>query len=447
MKRVLVVGLAVTGRAVVDALLRRDVDVVAVDDRPTEAATLAASDRGIELVEAPSPDELRLMLEHVDAVVPSPGVPRHHPVYALADELGVPVMSEFDLAARWDDRPIVAITGTNGKTTVTTLVTAMMRAAGIGAVAAGNVDVPLVEAIDRNNADVAQWFVVEASSFRLERVDAFAPRISAWLNLAPDHLDWHPDMESYRAAKARIWRNHTPTDVKIIPADDADIAELASAVPGITTTFGLDSGDVHVRDGALMLDSAEPPVRIVEVADLIRRLPHDLENAAAAAACAISAGVPTDVIGAELAAFVGLAHRMSLVGHLRGVPFYNDSKATTPEATIAAVQGFSAAALIAGGRNKGLDLDALARAARHLSVVIAIGEAADVIAEVFTGKIPVHHAVSMEDAVMIAIDHLDHCDAVVLSPSCASFDWYRNYAERGDDFVRIVERASKEDVS
>ena len=175
-RRVLVVGLAVTGRAVVDAFVRRGVHVVAVDDQPSEAARVAAADRGVDLVESPAEAQLSELVSSVDLVVPSPGVPRHHLVYTLADAAGVQVASEFDLAAVWDDRPSIAITGTNGKTTVTTLVTAMLRRAGRGAVAAGNVDVPLVEAVDRVDDPPATWFVVEASSFRLERVTVRAAR-------------------------------------------------------------------------------------------------------------------------------------------------------------------------------------------------------------------------------------------------------------------------------
>ena len=235
----LVVGLAVTGRAVADAFIRRGHLVVAVDDSPSEAALLAAADRNIDLVVAPDDETLAAMVRRVDVVVPSPGVPRHHSVFRLADEMEVPVVSELDLAARWDNRPIVAITGTNGKTTVTTLVTAMLRRSGIPAVAAGNVDIPLVEAIDRvdvsevNAADVG-WFVVEASSFRLERVNLFRSKVGAWLNLAPDHLDWHPDMESYAAAKARMWANNSADDVKVVPFDNVAINAFASRAAGLT---------------------------------------------------------------------------------------------------------------------------------------------------------------------------------------------------------------------
>lgn len=435
--RALVVGLAVTGRAVTDALLRRDIAVIAADDKPSEAARVAAADRSVELVEAPDSTQLEQMLKAADVAIPSPGVPRHHDVYRLADDLGVPVVSELDLAAMWDQRPMIAITGTNGKTTVTTLVTAMLRRGGIEAVAAGNVDIPLVEAIDRTTEPRAEWFVVEASSFRLERVTRFAPRVGAWLNLAPDHLDWHPDMSAYEAAKARIWANNGEDDVMVIPALDETIAAYAAAAPGRVLTFGGD-GDVCVVDDHLVCRCDGSVHSIIAIDDLPRRLPHDVANAAAAAACAIAAGVDVDAIALELRAFTGLPHRMALIGTVEGVDYYDDSKATTPEATVAAVKGFGAAVLIAGGKNKGLDLSTLALAAEHLSAVIAIGEAASAVASVFDGLVPVVMADSMSSAVAAA-GQIANADAVVLSPACASFDWYANYADRGDDFARIVD--------
>ncbi len=453
---VLVVGLADPGRAVADADIRRGVYVVSADVRPSPAALVAAADRGIALHVAPTEDELLSLIGAVDIVVPSPGVPRHHAVYRISDELAVPIVSELDLAARWDDRPQIAITGTNGKTTVTTLVTSMLKRDGRPAVAAGNVDVPLVEAIDRTDEPRPEWFVVEASSFRLERVTEFSPHVGAWLNLAPDHLDWHDDLGEYAAAKARIWRNHRDGDVKVVPFGDRTIGDFAALAGGRTTTFGLDDGDVFVAGGRLVTrlgadagrGDAAATRSVVEVSSLPRRLPHDLLNACAAAACALSVGVSLDAVRSELMAFEGLAHRMARIGVIAGVPYFNDSKATTPEATVAAVQGFERAVLIAGGRNKGLDLSSLGSVSNRLSAVIAIGEAADDIERAFAGSVPVRRAASMEEAVRAASDLAGSADAdaVVLSPACASYDWYLNYAERGDDFARIVDRSASEDT-
>jgi len=449
-RRALVVGLAVTGRAVADAFVRRGVEVVAVDDRPSEAARLGALDRGIEFVESPDEQQLSELVSGVDVVVPSPGVPRHHLVYSLADTAGVQVVSEFDLAAAWDDRPSIAITGTNGKTTVTTLVTAMLRREGHGAVAAGNIDVPLVEAIDRTDDPPTTWFVVEASSFRLERATLFAPHVGAWLNLAPDHLDWHGNSKAYADAKARIWLNHSEQDVLVVPSGDSSIRARAKSVPGRCITFGEPGGNVRVVGGFLVADSAvvgdgsQELSPIVEVALLPRKLPHDLANAAAAAACALCVGVGIEAVRDELIAFEGLPHRMALIAEIDGTDYYDDSKATTPEATVAGLRGFKSAVLIAGGRNKGLDLGALVSAAGSLVGVVAIGESAGLVESVFDGKVPVTKASSMTEAVEAAIELGPNAEAIVLSPACASFDWYRNYAERGDDFARIVHNRASE---
>lgn len=449
-RRALVVGLAVTGRAVVDAFVRRGVAVVAVDDKPSEAARVAALDRGIDLVESPDERQLSELVSGVDVVVPSPGVPRHHLVYTLADAAGVQVASEFDLAAVWDDRPSIAITGTNGKTTVTTLVTAMLRRAGHGAVAAGNIDVPLVEAIDRVDDPPTTWFVVEASSFRLERATRFAPHVGAWLNLAPDHLDWHGNSEAYADAKARIWLNHREQDVIVIPSDDTLISRRAESVPGRCITFGGPAGNVRVVEGFLVADAAltgdtsQELTQIVEVALLARKLPHDISNAAAAAACVLSVGVDLEVVRDELIAFEGLPHRMALIAEINGISYYDDSKATTPEATVAGLRGFTSAVLIAGGRNKGLDLGTLAKAAGSLVGVVAIGDSAGLVESAFEGLVPVARASSMTDAVETAVEMASNAEAIVLSPACASFDWYRNYAERGDDFARIVHNRALE---
>ncbi len=430
---ILVVGLAITGRAVADAALSRGYRVVVCDDRTTDATRAAAAERGITVVESPDETVLSELIAACDMVVPSPGVPRHHAVYRLADAQGRPIVSEFDLAAEWDDRPLVAITGTNGKTTVTTLVTQMLNRAGVTAVAAGNVDAPLVEAIDDTSEPRAEVFVVEASSFRLERVSRFAPRVGAWLNFAPDHLDWHDNLDQYAQAKARIWAAGGASTVAVVPAGDALITDAAARYGAPTVTFGIGDGDVSWVDDVLYLDGA-PVVRLDQIR---RRLRHDQLNAAAAVAIASQMGASIDAMAAVLGDFAGLDHRMALVATIDGVAWYDDSKATTPDATVAGVSGLTNAVLIAGGRNKGLDFAPLAQLAPHLVAVVAIGETASIVAELFDTLVPVDVATSMAQAVTLAAARTT-AEAVVLSPACASFDWYANYVERGRDFARLV---------
>ena len=355
----LVLGLGVTGSAVLRALLAHGDTAIAVDDRPTAAGRLLAEQLDVELVEAPDKATLAGLVRRVDAVLPSPGVPDHHPLFALAAAAGVPLLSEFDLAARWDDRPIVAITGTDGKTTVTELTRAMLEASGRTAVAVGNTEVPLVAALDDPATDV---FVVEASSFRLLHSAHFAPAVGTWLNVAPDHLDSHATFDAYVAAKARLWSEQAGDQVSIGNADDHIVAAHLASAPARHVTFGLTPGADHHLDGdrLVLADGGE----LARTDELDRAFPHDLANTLAAAASALHGGATAAGARAALLAFRSLPHRVALVGEAGGVRWYDDSKATTPHATRAAVRAFPSVVLIAGGRNKGLDLARAGRRAR-----------------------------------------------------------------------------------
>jgi UDP-N-acetylmuramoylalanine--D-glutamate ligase len=429
----LVIGLAVTGRAVSRQLLQRGHAVVVADDRPGPAAYTAAAELGVPLIAAPTTDELDALVRSTGVVLPSPGVPARHPVFELAARARVPVWSEFELAARWSDLPVVAITGTNGKTTVTTLVTDMLARAGHRVAAAGNTDVPLVDVLDEP-LDVV---VVEASSFRLALTDSFRPAVAAWLNVAEDHLDWHRSAADYVAAKAKVWANLRGDDIAVANADDAIVSAAAHQLARVRWFsvetksdwwWDRDHGSLVGPDGAF-----------VDVDALPRRLPHDLANALAASACASEAGVDPVVCATALQQFAGLRHRVALVGEAGGVRWYDDSKATTPASVLAAVRGFDSVVLIAGGRNKGLDLTVLAAGVPPVHGVVAVGEAGPEVVDAFgpTG-VPTVAASSMADAVAAAAGLARAGDAVLLSPGCASFDWYRDYTERGDDFARIV---------
>ncbi len=426
LRRVLVVGLGVTGLAIVEALRRRDVEVLVADDRAD-----AAAPSGVERIDV---DSLEEAVASVDAVVPAPGVPRHHPVYPAAAAAEVPIVSELDLAAAWTNRPSVAVTGTNGKTTVTELIGRMCVTSGLDAEIVGNADEPWVAAIDRRGDRPPDLWIVEASSFRLDAVQHYRADVAVWLNFAPDHLDWHPDLDDYRAAKARLLQLQSAGDVALGDAADPVVRAELDGAPARRELVGAPDGDWRIDGDVLLTPTGPIDLRAVPP----RHGPHDLVDLAAAAGASRHLGVAVEAIVDVIDSFEGLRHRLEHVARRHDIDYYDDSKATAPHATIAALRGFDGAVLIAGGRNKGLDLTELRAVAGHLRAVVAIGDAASEVDAAFDGLVPVTTATSMRDAVMAATSAASPGGAVVLSPACASFDWYRDYGERGDDFARIV---------
>ena len=426
--KALLCGLGLTNRAVARALVERGHTVVAFDDRPDDLVRGFADELGIELLK-PEADLLEC-LGQVDFVIPAPGLAEHHRVFGHAQQSGLPLVSEFDLAAQWDNRPVVAITGTSGKTTVVELCTDALKRSGIEAASAGNTDVPLVEAIGDHSAEV---FVVEASSFRLARIRDFTPRVATWLNFAPDHLDAHLDLASYENAKARIWRNLASDGVCVANAlDPVVMSHVRPELP--TVTFGGHQADWRVVRGAL----TGPQGPFADVEDLWRGLPHDIEAALAVAASVTPVGATLDAVAAAFREFEGLPHRIALIGEIDGSAYYDDSKATTPHAASAALRGFGPVVLIAGGQNKGLDLAEVVVEASRVVGVVAIGDASAEVADAFSATHLVEVAADMDDAVARARRLAEGGVPVLLSPGCASFDWYQSYQERGEDFIRAV---------
>jgi len=414
-------------------LRERGARVLALDDAPDDQVRTHAARLGIDLVEAPDAAALASLVGRVDVVVPSPGVALAHPVFALAEAQGIPVRGEVELAFRWTELPLVAVTGTNGKTTVTALITEMLVASGVAAVAGGNIGVPLSDAVRRD----VEVVVAEVSSFQLWWTDTFRPKVGVWLNLAEDHLDWHADVENYAAAKARIWSHQKKGDLAVVNADDPVVVRHAAAAPARVETFGLRRpADWRLVDGVLV----GPPGRILAVSELRRSLPHDIANALAASAAALAAGGALEGVRAALRGFDTLPHRLALVAEAGGIRWYDDSKATNPHAVVAALSGFESVVLIAGGRNKGLDLTMLGAGAEPVRAVVALGEAGAEVEAAFAGLRPVTRVTTMADAVAVAATTAQPGDVVLLSPGCASFDQYGSYAERGDDFARCVHR-------
>jgi UDP-N-acetylmuramoylalanine--D-glutamate ligase len=437
-----VIGLAETGVAVARCLRREGEDVIVLEDRPVasdryRARVAEVRQVGAMVVEAPEDETARGLATEADLVVPSPLVRADHVVITTAREAGVPVRSEIDLAADRASVPIVGVTGTNGKTTVTTMTAALLVASGVRARAAGNIGRPLIDAITDDDLDV---IVAEVSSFQLAFTDTFKPRVAILLAVTPDHLDWHGSFDDYVTAKARVTMRQDDGDLLVYDADDARAASVAGTTRARTVGVSIRSdaaGSYRVVDGALVFPDGSP---LAPLSAMRRAFLHDRTNALAAAAAAFELGATPDGARAALASYATTPHRVALVGEANGVRWYDDSKATNPDAALRAVASFDSVVLLAGGRNKGLDLSVLASQSERLRGVVAFGEAAPEIVAAFAGRSepPVVTATSMHDAVREAARMARPGDAVLLSPACASFDAYAGYAARGDDFAAEV---------
>jgi UDP-N-acetylmuramoylalanine--D-glutamate ligase len=433
----LVFGLAIAGQAVARELVRRGESVVLADDAVSDLHQAFSKQIGMPLVALTSSSEIQQVLNSVARVAPAPGIPEGHPVIVAARELGVEICSELEIAYRYErdapsePRPMVGITGTDGKTTTTMMTAAILESAGLRTMAVGNTDVPLISAL---NTD-ARAFAVECSSFRLAHTQQFRMCASAWLNFAPDHLDWHPNLSNYFEAKAKMWAHCVEGDVAVAPVDDLRIIEAAQASNARVVTFGIAGGDYHSFDGWL----CGPMGRIMPISEMGRSLPHDVSNALAATAVCLEAGLANVAdVASALQSFENAPHRIQFVGEKGGVRWFNDSKATSPHAVSVALNSFENIVLIAGGKNKGLDLSALAEQPSRMRAVVAIGDASDEIAHAFTGVCEIKRATSMQEAVNMADSFAQDGDVVLLSPGCTSYDWYANYGQRGEDFMKCV---------
>jgi UDP-N-acetylmuramoylalanine--D-glutamate ligase len=312
----------------------------------------------------------------------------------------------------------------------------MLEASGVRAVAAGNIGRPLIDAV----SDDVDVIVAEVSSFQLQFArDAFRPRVAILLAITPDHLDWHGTFDDYAAAKARITAHQTPDNLVVFDADDqrATVIAARSAARRVgVSTRGDAEACFRVVDDQLVFPDGAP---LAPVAVMARALGHDRTNALAAAAAALEVGGSLEGVVATLRAYETMPHRVALVGEARGVRWYDDSKATNPDATRRAISSFDSVVLLAGGRNKGLDLSVLAAEVSHLRGVVAFGEAGAEVELAFAGsEVPVEKVDGMPAAVRAARRLAQRGDVVLLSPACASFDEYSGYAARGDDFAREV---------
>jgi UDP-N-acetylmuramoylalanine--D-glutamate ligase len=448
-RSVLVVGLGVSGLAAARALLDLGAKV-----RVTEGTSSREIDERAELLRARGAEVEtgghQLEALDADVAVVSPGIPPSTPVVRTLYSTGVDVIGEVELAyriARGCD--FLAVTGTNGKTTTTMLLAAMLDEAGIPSAAAGNIGAPLVEAVTSIGAGGA--IALEVSSFQLETIERFRARSAVLLNVAEDHTDWHGSFDAYAQAKARILLNQTSDDVFVVNFDDPVAMKIATSAPGRVVPFsattvpdegiGVD-GDYLVYRGERFLPISEIPLPGAA----------GIEDVAAASSAALEYDIAADAVRSAVRNFRPLHHRLEVVATIDDVTYIDDSKATNPHATLMAVRDLSDVVLIAGGRAKGIDLGPLRATVPPVVAVVALGEAADEVERVFRPLVPVARADDMDSAVNAARSYAKRAGSVLLSPGCASLDMFKSYAERGEAFARAVKglidgRGQKEDGS
>lgn len=442
---ILIIGAARSGVASAEYLLSIGKEIV-ISDMNTKLAEDVETQLGhasVSYVWGKQPDVAALQPE---LIVMSPGVPLSIPPVVKARELGIPVISEPELAFRYSNVPFVAITGTNGKTTTTTLTAFLLEKEGRKVVAGGNIGLPLISQCPQMSAN--DIVVAEMSSFQLESVDSFCPKVAVVMNLTPDHLDRHKTMEAYAAAKANIFKNQGPEEYLLLNKDDAIVAAMAAGAKSHVYYFSqqeiLDEG-IWLEDGNLVyrLDKNGAPQVLIPAAEIGIVGSHNWQNAMAASLAALLMGQQPEIIAERLRAFKGVAHRMEPVATIDGVLYVNDSKGTNPDSTEKALGSYGKRpiVLIAGGRNKGSDMAVLVPLMRaHCRGVVLVGEATGDFIDAFarTGYTDYVCADSFEDAVAKAREMAQSGDVVLLSPACASWDMFDNFEQRGDLFKELV---------
>jgi UDP-N-acetylmuramoylalanine--D-glutamate ligase len=439
-KRVTVAGAARSGIAAAELLARRGAHVTLSDTRSEIAEAEPLKRVGVVLeLGGHQPDTFTT----ADLVVMSPGVPPDQPVIHVARERGVPVIAEIELASRWLQGRIIAITGTKGKSTTTELTGRMLEAAGFKVAVGGNIGAPLSAQVSNSTPDTLH--VVETSSFQLEQIETFHPWIAVMLNFSPDHLDRHPDVATYAAAKSRIFENQDPGDWSVINADDPTVLELARRGRARQRLFAPSASIAEgtVVDGGWIVERRGGTTERLVPLDVIHLLgPHLVADVMAAATVGAIAGAPPAAMTAAVDAFEGLEHAMELVAEVDGVRFVNDSKATNVDAAVRSVESFDRDLVaIIGGRFKGGDLRLLREPLRvRAKAVVAIGEAKGLVRDALHDVVAVHEAASFGEAVDRAYELAKPTGVVLLAPACASFDMFRDYAERGRSFKEEVAR-------
>ncbi len=442
-KKVLVVGLGKSGLAAALFLRKRGAQVTVSDIRSAEALARdipALLEEGI-MVEAGGHGLLTFRRQ--DLIVVSPGVPMDTPELVQVQSFGLPVIGELELAARYLRGQILAITGSNGKTTTTALCGEILKAASMPTLVGGNIGVPVVSLIDESTDE--SWSVLEVSSFQLESTQQFRPRIAVILNITPDHLDRHGSLENYTNAKEKIFASQTADDFLVLNADNTHTAAAASRTKSQVYWFSIEhpvKQGTWVESGHVVYRSVKgaPIEKILPLSEIPLKGDHNVENVLAAACAARLAGVPAETIRSAVKNFRAVEHRLEFVDTINGVDYYNDSKATNVDATAKAIAAFPGGIhLILGGKDKNSDYRELSPLLReHVRAVYTIGSAAAKIESHLRGVIPIQSAETLDKAIYAAANAARPGEIVLLAPACSSFDQFDNYEQRGRTFKDLV---------
>jgi len=445
-KTVLVAGAGRSGLAAARFLIDRGARVILTDSKDRSALDAAIAG----LVESTGDSgalELELgghrprSFERCDLAVVSPGVPLALAEFELCRKAGIPIIAEIELAFRHIEGRIIGITGSNGKTTTTTLVSELLSGAGMRGFAAGNIGIPLTGLVPDSTPE--DFYAVELSSFQLEGIDLFRPWIGSILNLTPDHLNRYRGYEDYVAAKRRIFMNQKPTDFAVLNADDPGTASLVAELKSTPVTFSRLKAvryGAFVRRDRIVYRDPGGETDLFPAASIKLKGSHNLENTLAACAMAILAGAPPESLEDSVRKFTGVEHRIEYVAEIDGVQYFNDSKATNVDAAIKSVESFPGNILmIAGGQDKGGDFSLLKHPVRQrVKRLVLIGEAADTIRRALGKDVETSGAGTMQEAVTLCRQYAQPGDIVLLAPACASFDMFRDYEHRGRVFKDAV---------
>jgi len=441
-KRVLVVGLGKSGAASALFLKSRGARVTVSDSKPEAELhneIMPLLEQGIALETGGHGDRT---FREQDLIVVSPGVPFDSPQLVQARNLGEPVIGEIELAAQFLPGKIVAITGANGKTTTTSLAGEIVKAGNFPTLVGGNIGTPAITFVERASSE--NWIVLEVSSFQLETIETFRPRIAVLLNITPDHLDRHGSFANYVNAKARIFKNQRPDDISILNLDDPTTAGMGDRTRAKLFWFSRKKaveGGAFVRGSHIIFRDLQQERQIMPVAEIPLKGTHNLENVLAAISIGALVGCRPEQIREAVRKFKAVEHRLEFIAKIDGVEYYNDSKATNVDATIKALESFPANIhLILGGKDKGSDYSVLNELLRQrVKRVYTIGAAAAKIESQIKGAAEIEHSGTLDNAIRTASQSAEPGDVVLLAPACASFDQFQNYEHRGRVFREVVQ--------